>query len=358
MKQLFTLVAFSIFVGVVSPVSAQIDYVIKDAPKPGVIGKIGGKEIPSDSIVDLDRMAWLKVLSAQYEYQLNAFTEIMLRRVVAPMAEAEGITMNEYVDKRILSDVTLSDGEIDAFLMSRGVAKESINENLRAQGRNVILSAKRRDKLLAYLNQIAKDNKVELYLRPPDVRLALKDGNFPSYGPAKAPVTVTIFSDFECPACANTLSMVNRLKNVYTDTVRFVFHHSPLNIHPNAIPAATASVCAFRQKPEAFWPYHDLLYQNQASLNDTNYAQFAIMIGLDVDAFKKCLAEDANRQFVVDDMNYTQSLGIFSTPTFLINGRPLDGIPSYSTFAQLIEDELKLVKSKRTDPKAKKKVRK
>ena len=84
--------------------------------------------------------------------------------------------------------------------------------------------------------------------------------NSATKGPADAPVTVTLFDDFQCPYCARLLPTIEKVMQAYPTQVRVVFKHFPLSMHKFARQAAIASIAARNQGK--FWPLHDQLFAN------------------------------------------------------------------------------------------------
>ncbi len=163
---------------------------------------------------------------------------------------------------------------------------------------------------------------------------------FPSIGPADAPITIVEFSDFQCPYCKRWHDQVYKpLMAAYPGKIRFVYRNLPLTqIHPQAMNAAEAALCAGEQN--AYWQYHDKLFENANRLNDDLYAILATELGLDVTAFENCMNNDTFLDDIQADMEFAFNLGIQSTPTFFINGLAIVGAQPLAIFQQVIEDEL------------------
>lgn len=85
--------------------------------------------------------------------------------------------------------------------------------------------------------------------------------NDPVRGTKDAKVTIVDFSDFECPFCARVFPTIKTLEQTYKEKIRVVYKQYPLPFHPNANPAANASLCANEQGK--FWEYHDKLFTVQ-----------------------------------------------------------------------------------------------
>jgi protein-disulfide isomerase len=162
-------------------------------------------------------------------------------------------------------------------------------------------------------------------------------GDSPSKGPPNAPVVIVEFADFECPACADKRSLLDKLVEEHAGKVRLVFKNFPLQIHQNAEKAARAGVAAHRQGK--FWQLHLLLFENQSDLSPGNIEKLAQKAGLDLARFRQDRDSEATADAVMKDRKQGEVLDIGSTPSLFINGRPFPASPD---FDQDLEDWLKL----------------
>jgi len=174
---------------------------------------------------------------------------------------------------------------------------------------------------------------------PQYVRYDIPTDGYPSLGPDDAPITIVEFSDFECPYCRRFhQETYTDLLDAYPGQIRFVYRNLPLtSIHPDAMPAAIASLCANDQN--VYWDYHDKLFSSETLGQDT-YIQYANELGLDVDKFTACLSSGEHDDFIQKDMDFSLNLGVQSTPTFFINGLAIVGAQPLSSFQQIIDKEL------------------
>lgn len=142
----------------------------------------------------------------------------------------------------------------------------------------------------------------------------------PVRGKADAPVTLVVFSDFECPWCAKLEPLLAQLLAANADTVRVVFKHLPLPMHPQAEPAALAAIAAQRQGK--FWEMHDALFAVQqwtpAAITET-----ATRIGLDMTRFQADLNSQETRMQLAKDKADAQAAEVAATPSVFVNGRPV-----------------------------------
>jgi protein-disulfide isomerase len=181
---------------------------------------------------------------------------------------------------------------------------------------------------------------VEAPVTPEVARYNIPTEGYPSLGPADAKIVIVEFSDFQCPYCRRFhADTYHALLDAYPGQIRFVYRNLPLpaTMHPDAMSAAIASLCANDQN--AYWDYHEKLFSSE-TLGEKTYIQYAADLGLDVDTFTACLSSGQHDDFIQKDMAFSSNLGVQSTPTFFINGLAIVGAQPLSNFQQLIDKEL------------------
>jgi protein-disulfide isomerase len=176
-------------------------------------------------------------------------------------------------------------------------------------------------------------------LAVPHERFVVEVGDAPTRGPASAPVTVVMFSDFECPYCQRGHDTVAKVRERYGDQVRLVYKAFPLDFHSNAMNAAMAA--RFAQEQGKFWDYHDRLFSS-GGIEAAALARYASELGLARGALEAALRDLRYGPAVRRDMRQGRKLGVRSTPSFFINGRLITGAQPYAAFAAIVEEELGL----------------
>jgi len=165
----------------------------------------------------------------------------------------------------------------------------------------------------------------------------------PMWGKRDAPVTVVVFSDFQCPYCSRVEPTLQQVKDKYgPDKVRLVWKNNPLPFHQNAKPAAEAAQGAFALAGnDAFWKWHDTAFKNQASLNTDSYVKWAQDAGVkDVNAYKAGLDSHKWADKVDKDLNEGKTVGVQGTPSFFVNGVFINGAQPFDQFQKTIDAEL------------------
>jgi protein-disulfide isomerase len=163
----------------------------------------------------------------------------------------------------------------------------------------------------------------------------------PVRGPADAKLTIVLFSDFQCPFCARVEPTLRQLEEAFKGQVRVVWKHQPLPMHPNAMPAALASEAAREQ--DRFWPFHDLILQNQQALAPADLEKAAAALKLDLRRFKAAAAGPGARARVEEDQRLAAAVGANGTPNMFFNCRQVVGAVPFEAMKPIAEEELKKV---------------
>ena len=172
--------------------------------------------------------------------------------------------------------------------------------------------------------------------------LEIKDNDF-VIGDKDAPITIIEYASMSCTHCAsfhnNTL---NDLKTEYIDTgkVRFVFRDFPFNY-----PALLGSMMMRCIPNEVRYDYMNALYLLQKSWvvreNATTMQElYKIMQsgGMTKNEFDACYSDEQLENEILEGVIAAQKeFNIRSTPSFLVNGKLIEGNKSIKEFRQIID---------------------
>ena len=143
-------------------------------------------------------------------------------------------------------------------------------------------------------------------------------------GSGDALVTLVEYGDYECPYCGQAEVVIRELLVSFSDDLRYVWRHLPLNdVHPHAELAAEAAEAAGAQGK--FWEMHDELLAHQDHLEPDELVGYARTLGLDVERFWRDVRESRHAGRIGDDVTTADASGVTGTPTFFINGRRHEG---------------------------------
>lgn len=278
---------------------------------------------PTDTVETIDGKA---VTAREFEeYAKDNLFELRANYADAVIGEVRDKLLDE-----LISDDAKSQN-IDA---SEYIAREVTNKmkDFSDEERETLLDALE-DKLYAKY----KANIVFKAPEPAVVNVSVDDD--PARGPATAPVTIVMFSDFQCSACKATHPLLEKAMAMFPGKIRFVVRDFPLeSLHPNGFRAALAANAANAQGK--FFEYTEVLYANQDALDDESLKKYAAELGLNVKQFEIDLNSEKNAAEVRKDMADGNKYGVSSTPTIFVNGVKARDF-SVSGFKAAIERALK-----------------
>lgn len=174
----------------------------------------------------------------------------------------------------------------------------------------------------AYYDEIIAKGKVFSELS--DTAADLNIAGLPFKGPKDAPVTITLFSDFQCPYCSRVAGPVEEfMKNPeFAGKVKVVFAHYPLSFHQMAKPASVAAQEAFVQGgADLFWKLHDALFAAQRELSEEKIKELAKAAGVDMAKLDAAIAAKTHEALIDKTMEIGTKAGVEGTPSIYINGR-------------------------------------
>lgn len=143
---------------------------------------------------------------------------------------------------------------------------------------------------------------------------------------SKAPIRISIFSDFQCPFCAKEAEQMNDLAKEFAGKINIQYFFYPLdktcnekikgNFHQYACAAANLAACG----GENFKAIHDEIFNNQPSLSFEMLGEMAKKYKVE-----ECYKNNSNLAQVLKSMEIANNYNIKSTPTLILNGKKIEG---------------------------------
>ncbi len=267
------------------------------------------KDVNAANLKPLETLATVggKTISVQEFEQKNQNALYELRAEAIERVKAE-------LEEIVFTDVLAAEAKTLNLASSDLIARE-VTDKMRDFSNEERINLQN-----ALKNRLYAKYKVNFTLKEPiPVAQNISVDDDPAQGKANAPVTIVMFSDFQCPACGATHPILKRVIADFPGQVRFVVRDFPLTtIHENAFPAAIAANAANRQGK--FFEYADVLYQNQNNLDRSSLLKYAADLGLNTRQFELDLKDEKLAAEVRKDMADGKIYGIGSTPTIYVNG--------------------------------------
>lgn len=173
----------------------------------------------------------------------------------------------------------------------------------------------------------------------------LRTGMGPSFGTPGAPVVLVLFTDYQCPYCRQEAQMLRQnLIKTYPKEVRLYLKDFPLEpIHPWAKPAAIAGRCIYNQNEQAYWQFHDWIFDQQQTITPENLTTKVMdwAQGKEIDTLQisRCVEAKATESDVDNTVAEGRAIQVNATPTLFVNGRRLTNV-SWEQLKAIIDFEL------------------
>jgi predicted DsbA family dithiol-disulfide isomerase len=141
----------------------------------------------------------------------------------------------------------------------------------------------------------------------------------PFKGPQDAPITLVLFTDFQCPYCARLVPILEETLKTFPKELKLVYKSFPLRMHQYAVDAAKAAVAA--DKMGKFWEFHDLLFKNYNTLDKAKIDAIREQLKLDKKEFEKYVNDPKTIEKISNDYKNGIEAGVRGTPALFLNGK-------------------------------------
>ena len=273
-----------------------------------------------------------------YAIRKAALENLITTKILESEAAARRISIDDLRKQLTLGEVNVTRAQVeDAYKQNASFFATMSPDEARERLRLDLENQARMKHYRTGLDALRMKWTVTMNIPPPVFVSELDDGVSPVKGATNQRVTIVEFSDFECPYCNAVQRTLKQVLENYGSNVRLVFKHLPLEGHRNSLPAARAAYCAAEQ--DRFWQFHDALF-GAKELSAAVFTQIANDLGLGLPKFQDCLGSEQSRAAIVKDLETARLFRIESTPSFIVNGKLVQGALSFADFQKIIEQEL------------------
>ena len=303
-----------------------------------VVASVNNIEITQKQVDDSVATRIYPLQQQLYAIRKAALENLITTTILQTEAAARGVAIDELRRQLTAGEINVTRAQVeDAYTQNSSFFASMSPDEARERLRLDLENRARMKHYRAGLEALRKKWAVSLNLPPPSFALELDDGHSPAKGSSKPLVTIVEFSDFECPFCGAVQNTLKQIEQRYASEVRLVFKHLPSEGHRNSLPAARAAYCAGEQ--DRFWQFHDALFASK-SLSPAVLTRIANELGLGLPKFQACLDSEQSRAAIVKDIETARLFRIESTPSFIVNGKLIQGALSFADFQKIIEQEL------------------
>ena len=303
--------------------------------KTQVVAKVGTRSITLAEVEQAVALPLYQAEEQRIKLLLESTQHLIDEELLATEAARVGVTVPELIERASESEAVAKLAGLPEPIRQTGQLSQQ-----HPQAPSSLISEEMSRIRRALLVQLRRNVEIRVNLsqpEPPVLNVSADDD--PWTGTDQAPVTIIEFSDFECPYCKRSVPILKELLAKYRGKLKLVYRDFPGPNHHQALTAAQAAQCAAEQN--RFWEYHDALFTRHTPTTGWNFSALAEDLGLHQPSFDVCMKEDHYREEVLKDLRDGLKLGVTSTPTFFINGRPLIGARPLADFQAIIDPLLR-----------------
>jgi len=205
----------------------------------------------------------------------------------------------------------------------------------------------KRDLELARSNLEELDKLIsEFYKRP--VLKSSVEGLPVFHGKSNSAVTIVEYADFNCPACKKGLRTMEELTKRYPGKLAVYLKNFPLDSTCNQVairdkgglPCTTALISIALREKKGYHHYVDQIMKSEQPLSFELLEEALTDVGIKPEDLGNMFKDGKAKEILNQEIKEAIALGIKSTPSFLINGRLISGLPPFYVLNRLIQVEL------------------
>lgn len=303
-----------------TPVTMGSDPNAANATPATVLATVGGRTITKGYLEERLKPYVYKRRMEIFADELAALNYKIYETLLSAEAKRRNTTPEEFFRTEVAAKVKQpTDADVAKFYEENKARIQGDLPSLREQISKFLLQQEQR-RLVFELNQrLRASANLQVLLTEPEAPVqAVSTDDDPARGEANAPVTIVVFTDFQCPACAAAHPVVDETVKSYGNRVRLVVRDFPLPQHAQARKAAEAAAASNAQGK--FFEYIAVLFKNQSALDVPSLKKYAADLGLNAARFNAALDSGEYASEVEHDVQDGEQYGVDSTPSIFVNG--------------------------------------
>lgn len=152
------------------PAKAKPNVVTKDAPRAGVVARIGGEEITEEALIGDDKLDFFDLKKREYDLKMERLNKLMVDKLIGAEAKKAGMGLDDFIKKKITGgEIKITDKEFKKFVADKHIPESQLNPQIKERINNYLQTMKRQDMVQAYIAKITKSAPVDLFLETKNV---------------------------------------------------------------------------------------------------------------------------------------------------------------------------------------------
>lgn len=306
-----------------------------------IIAEFDGEVIYANEINTIIKQELYDELNRIYNIKKEALEQLINVKLLQKEANKKQLTYQQYIDeyadakiKKIGTDSLLKRYNINSITEFREKSAYSVPIGS-PTGKVTQLFHLKGAIVNELLDSLKRNKKILQYLyAPKSPSIDLNSLHTYYRGNLQSKVSMIIISDFDCDACINAHSLYDSIYQEYKDNVKFGY------IHYSTMPTFAQIASDAANKQNKFWEFHDSLYAHKGYIDSIAAFNIAQNMSMDINKFQKDITNNEGKKSIEKTINQLVLLGIYATPTIIINGRLIVNSNSKEEICHLIDEEL------------------
>ena len=306
-----------------------------------IIAEFDGEAIYASEINTIIKQELYDELCRIHNIKKEALEQLINVKLLQKEANKKQLTYQQYIDeytdakiKKTGTDSLLKRYNINSITEFRGKSAYSVPIGS-PTGKVTRLFHLKGAIVNELLDSLKRNKKILQYLYPPkSPSIDLNSLHTYYRGNLQSKVSMIIISDFDCDACINAHSLYDSIHQEYKDKVKFGY------IHYSTMPTFAQIASDAANKQNKFWEFHDSLYTHKGYIDSIAAFNIAQNMSMDINKFQNDITNNEGKKSIEKTINQLVLLGIYATPTIIINGRLIVNSNSKEEICHLIEEEL------------------
>jgi predicted DsbA family dithiol-disulfide isomerase len=298
----------------------------KSEKQNNLLALVNGTEISVNHIDSL-------IAGEIFKIKRNALNKLIEKELLNQESKRLHVSVSSLIEKEVTNKTELvTPDDFSKYLEINDIRKEDIDSIMIM---SYLQETKRRESEIRYIEELKSKSKIEILLTPKYYRTVSLDSIY-SYNISKGGnIFVYIISDFNCPSCQSIEEQLLSIINKYQNQVSFKFVYYSNYIDKSIL------ACHAAMEQNKFFDMYKLVFENIGNLqNESDYQLLAQDLNLNLDAFNN---DFSNMEIIkLHSLNSEKlgELGIFSTPSFVVNNKLIDSKNSIEFLEQVIKNEI------------------
>lgn len=309
--------------------------------KKEIIAEIGDMPIYAEELNTIIKQELFDELNRFYELKKKALEQLINVKLLQEEADKKNMPYLQYIDyyantmiEKIGIDSLLKKYNLSSMTELHGTDMYQVSKESPMGESSLIYNLKGQiiDKLI---DSLRNSKKIAQYIYPPkSPHINLEDLRTYYRGNLKSNVTMTVISDFSCESCINAHCLYDSIYKKYMHKVKFGY------IHYSAMPSFVQIASDAASKQNKFWEFHDSVYAHKGYIDSVAVDRIAKGLSLDINRLHADMTSKEGKEGIEHTIKRLVLLGIYATPTIIINGRIIVNSGSQKEICHLIDEEL------------------